>query len=817
MAIQRKPEPFMPSLPPPDAALSPQDDLGAEVEIVDDAQILDDYQPEDDEEYGNLQGVAFDDNLAEHLPDEELTECAADLIADFDADMTARADWEKSYIDGLEYLGISSDERDAPWDGACGIFHPVLTEAVVRFQSQAILEIFPAAGPVRTQIVGKPNQDKSKQAIRIEEELNFILLEKMPEYRWETEQLLFRLPLAGSAFRKVYFDTIEERPTAIMVPAEDFVVPYGASNLKTAERFTHVIRQNANELKKLQKTGFYKDVELEEPEPEFSEINEAEDEISGQKPTLTHDKRHTLLEMHVDYDFGEAEWALPYVITIEKSSQTIISIRRNWLEEDPHQRKRIHFAHYQYMPGLGFYGIGLVHLIGGLAKGSTAILRQLVDSGTLANLLAGFKTRGLRVLGDDGPLQPGEFRDVEVTAGDIASNIYPLPFKEPSPTLYQLLNTLVDEGRRIASIADIDVGDMSSQAPVGTTLAILERSMKVMSAVHARLHAALRDELRLIANIVGTKMPAQYDYDEELQFNRQEDFSARVDILPVSDPNAATLSQRVVQYQSVFQMYQQNPELFDGPVFYRKMLEAMQVRDAEELVPLPDEIQPQDPITENMNLINSRPVKAFIHQDHESHIQVHLAAIMDPSIMEMIGQSPRASVIQGAAEAHIAEHIGFRYRQQIEEEMGVALPPPEEPLPPEVEVRLSRLVADAANRVFYRNKDKAQQEKNQQMLQDPLVQIQLREIKLKEDEFAHRKAIDLIKKSDDAKNRHSKEKIAGMTAGVNLAIAEDDRLAQEAQTAIQISTDFAKDEANKEHETKIAEIQAKAKPKPAAK
>ena len=555
------PEPDYPTLP-------------AEIELPEE-----DISPEE----GALPSGAFADNLAETLfsDDNTLLTMATDLIQLFDADKRSRSDWEQAYVKGLEYLGMKTEERSEPWEGACGVYHPLLTEAVVRFQSQAITEIFPAPGPARTKIMGRQPEEKVQQAQRIEDEMNYILTEKMTEYRNETEQVLFRLPLVGSVLRKVYYDPTSKRPQAIMVPAEDFVINYGSSDLKSGERYTHVMKRTKNELKKMMATGFYRTLEIQEPSPVYSKVDEAHDKISGRTPTMDTDTRHTILEFHTDYDLGEHDYACPYIITIEQTSQKVLGIRRNWREGDESYQKRIHFAHYQYMPGMGFYGTGLVHLIGGLARSATSILRQLVDSGTLANLPAGFKTKGLKVKNDGDPLHPGEFRDVDVASGALKDNIIPLPIKEPSQTLYSLLNTIVDEGRRIASIADLDVGDMNQQAPVGTTLALLERSMKIMSAVHARLHAALKEELKLIAEIVGTQMPPQYDWDPNNEFNRQEDFSdrARIEIIPVSDPNSSTMAQRVVQYQAVYQMAQTNPELYNMPMLHRKGLEALQMKE----------------------------------------------------------------------------------------------------------------------------------------------------------------------------------------------------------------------------------------------
>ena len=773
----------------------PDVSMPTEIELAD-AQDEDSYvydMDEEEEEYGDLASIPFDGNLADVMPDEELTEIASECLEMFDADLLSRQDWEKSYIDGLEYLGMKAEDRNDPWPGACGVFHPLLTEAVVRFQSQAIMEVFPAAGPVRTKIVGKEAQEKTERAARMEEEMNFIITERMPEYRGETEQLLFRLPLSGSCFRKIYPDPMEPRPVALMVPAEDFVISYGATDLKSCERYTHRMRRSENEVNKLIASGFYSDIDLPEPTPEYNDTSEAHDKITGTRPTVQHDTRHTILEMHCDYDFGEDEKiALPYIITIEKSSQQVLSIRRNWLETDQARKKRIHFAHYQYMPGMGFYGTGLVHMIGGLAKSATSVLRQLVDAGTLANLTAGFKTRGLRIKNEDEPLAPGEFRDVDVGSGTIRDAIYALPTKEPSPTLYQLLGTIVDEGRRIASIADLEIGEMSANSPVGTTLALLERSMKIMSAVHARLHAAFKTELQLIAKIVAD-MPPQYEWDEDQEFNRQEDFKkGKVDILPVSDPNSSTMAQRVVQFQAVMQMATGSPDLYNMPLLHRKGLEALQVKDAESLVPMQEEIQPRDPIVENMGFITGIPTKVFQHQDHTSHIQAHISFAMDPQIAEMVGQSPKAAIVQGAIEAHVAEHLAYQYRQQIEKEMGVKLPPPTEPLPPEIENKLAGLVADAANRLLYRHQNEKAVQQAEETAKDPIIQLQMRELQLKEREFQHKQQTDWFALQDKADTADKKIALDTIKAGIQMTVEEKKLNQQMDKEASKTATDLAK-------------------------
>ena len=752
-----------------------------------------DMDEDEGEEYGDLASVPFDANLADVISDSELAEIASECCDMFEADLQSRSDWEKAYIEGLEYLGMKSEDRNDPWPGSCGVTHPILMEAVVRFQSQAIMEVFPTAGPVRTKIVGKEAQEKTERAARIEEEMNYQITEKMPEYRGETEQLLFRLPLAGSCFRKVYPDPLENRPAALMVPAEDFVISYGATDLKSSDRYTHRIRRSTNELNKLIASGFYSDVDIPEPTVEHTDIGDSHDKLTGTRPSAQYDDRHTLLEMHCDYDFGEDEdIALPYIVTIEKSSSKVLSIRRNWLETDQARKKRIHFAHYQYMPGMGFYGTGLVHMIGGLAKSATSVLRQLVDAGTLANLTAGFKTRGLRIKNEDEPLAPGEFRDVDVGSGTIRDAIFALPTKEPSPTLYQLLGTIVDEGRRIASIADLEIGDMSANSPVGTTLALLERSMKIMSAVHARLHAAFKAELQLIAKIVSD-MPPEYDWDEEKQFNRQEDFQkGKVDILPVSDPNSSTMAQRVVQFQAVMQMATGSPDLYNMPLLHRKGLEALQVKDAENLVPMQEEMQPRDPIVENMGFITGIPTKVFQHQDHTSHIQAHTSFAMDPQIAAMVGQSPKAAIVQGALESHIAEHLAYQYRQQIETEMGVKLPPPTEPLPPEIENKLAGLVADAASRLLYRHQNAEAVRKAEETAKDPIIQLQMREIALKEREFAHKQQTDYLNLQDKAKTADAKMALETIKLGIDLTTEEKKLNQQMDKEASKTSVELAK-------------------------
>jgi len=754
-------------------------------------------------------GPDHDSNLAEYLEEGELEGLASELVDDFVADRESRKDWARSYVKGLELLGMKIEERTQPWAGAAGVFHPVLTEAVVRFQAQAMGELFPASGPVRTKIMGKVDLDKQEQAQRVETEMNYLLTEEMTEYRDETEQMLFRLPLAGSSFKKVYYDPIMERPCAMFVPAEDFVVSYGAADLATCPRYTHIMKKTENEIIELQVAGFYLDVDLPSPEADYSDIQEKYDEIDGETAVLEDDDRHTILEVHADLNLPEPfddpdGLARPYVVTIDKSSLTILSIRRNWYEDDTKKRKRPHFVHYRYLPGLGFYGTGLIHLIGGLAKSATSILRQLIDAGTLSNLPAGLKARGLRIKGDDSPLMPGEFRDVDVPGGAIRDSIAFLPYKEPSSVLYQLLGNLVEEGRRIGSVADVQVGNLNPQAPVGTTLALMERSMKVMSGVQARLHAALKNELRILAKIVRDYMPPEYNYEMEGDFNRQQDFDKRVDVIPVSDPNAATMAQRVVQYQAAMQLAQQAPNLYNMGKLHRQMLEVLGIKDADEIVKLPDDIKPSDPVTENMALLKQEPVKAFKYQDHEAHIQVHMAAAQDPKLMEIIGQSPFAGAIQASLAAHVTEHVALQYRKEIEKNLGVGLPDEDKPLPEDVEIEISRLSAEAAGKLLRKDQAEVAQKQAQQQQQDPLTQIQQRELKLKEDEFQHKKQLDIAKLQADIESKasnvevqkdrlESEEKREGARLGVKVATETDNARREDIKQGIELGREIAKD------------------------
>lgn len=684
--------------------------------------------------------VEHDSNLADMLSDSELASLASELIGDFDADLRSRGDWEKAYVKGLDLLGLRIEDRTTPWPGACGVYHPILTEAVIRFQAQTIMEIYPASGPAKTKIMGKVTPEKLKQSDRVEQELNYVITEKMTDYRAETEQLLFKLAMAGSAFRKVYYDPVAERPAAAFVPAEDFVTAYGTTDLKTSPRYTHVMRMYPNEVRQLQLSGFYRDVDLPEPSPDYSEIEKKQDRLTGEIPAVENDDRHKILEMHVDLDLPGFEsddgLLLPYIITMDKSSQTILSIRRNWREDDPMRVKRLHFVPYQYLPGLGFYGTGLIHLIGGIAKSATSILRQLVDAGTLSNLPAGLKARGLRIKGDDSPIQPGEFRDVDVASGSIRESITFLPYKEPSAVLYQLLGNLVDEGRRIGSIAEMNVGESNPEAPVGTTLALIERSMKVMSAVQARVHESLGKELRLIADVIKDFMPDEYEYDVSDEsgqtFSRTDDFGGGVDIIPVSDPNASTMAQKVMQYQAALQLAQQSPELYDLALLHRQMLEVLNIKNADQIIKQQTEPPMMDPVTENMMALQGKPFKVYAEQDHDAHLKVHAAFMQDPQYQQFISQSPNAQAFAAAMQAHMAEHMAYSYRRAIELKIGVSLPEQGQQLPPNVENDIAKLASLGAQKLQQAHVQEAAQAKAQQEAQDPLNVIQRKELEIKE-------------------------------------------------------------------------------------
>jgi hypothetical protein len=736
----------------------------------------------------------FNANLAEELGDKELEMLASELIGEFDDDISARKDWMQTYVDGLELLGMKVEDRTEPWPGACGVYHPLLSEALVKFQAETMMETFPAQGPVKTQIIGKETSEKREAAIRVKDDMNYQLTEKMVEYRPEHERMLWGLGLAGNAFKKVYFDPNLDRQVSLFVPAEDIVVPYGASNIETAERVTHVMRKTPNELRKLQVAGFYCDADLGDPIDTFDEIEKKIAEKMGFR--ASQDDRYKLLEMHVDLDLpgyedkddkGEPTGiALPYVVTIEKSTMTVLAIRRNWNPDDELRQKRNHFVHYPYIPGFGFYAFGLIHLIGAFAKSGTSIIRQLVDAGTLSNLPGGFKTKGLRVKGDDTPIAPAEFRDVDVTSGTIKDNIMTLPYKEPSQVLYSLLGTIVEEGRRFAAAADLKVSDMSAQAPVGTTLAILERTLKVMSAVQARIHYAMRQEFRLLKAIIRDYTPEEYSYEpyDGTPHAKRSDYDL-VDVIPVSDPNAATMSQKVVQYQAVMQLAQTAPQLYDLPYLHRQMLEVLGIKNAAKLVPMEDDFKPRDPVSENMDMINGKPVKAFIYQDHEAHITVHISAAQDPKIAQLIGQSPNAQTIQASLAAHIQEHLAFEYRKQIEEAAGVPYPAPDAEMSEETEVQISRLAAAAAQQVLQKNQAQVSQEQAQQAAQDPIVQMQQQELQIKAQETEIKKQkliIDAAAKKDqidvERERIAAQKEIAGAQIGAK-AGAEQGKLQAE--------------------------------------
>lgn len=732
-------EPIIP-LSPDSAPISvdvPEEALGPTVTPEEDGGVTVDFgdTPIDGEpltEHG--------DNLAEVLEDGELSSLAADLVSDFENDLRTREDWEEAYTKGLDLLGLKIEDRTTPWPGACGVYHPVLTEAVIRFQAQTIMEVFPSSGPVETKIVGRATDDTLKQAQRVKQEMNYVVTEKMRDYRSETEQLLFRLPLAGSAFRKVYFDSIGDCPAAVFVPAEDFVVAYGTTDLAACPRYTHVTRMYPNELRKLQVSGFYRDIDIPEPTPDFSSLQKKYDKVKGETPSVTDDPRHTILEMCVDLDLpgfeSEDGIELPYVVTIEKSSRKVLAIRRNWKEGDPTFKKRQYFVHYQYLPGLGFYGTGLIHLIGGIAKSATSILRQLVDAGTLSNLPGGLKARGLRIKGDDNPIMPGEFRDVDVASGSIRDSITFLPYKEPSSVLYQLLGNLVDEGRRIGSIAEMDVGDANPEAPVGTTLALLERSMKVMNAVQARVHASLSREFQLIADVIKEYMPPQYEYataeEGGQEFSRQDDFNDKVDIIPVSDPNASTMAQKVMQYQAAMQLAQNAPEgMYNQEQLNRQMLIALNIPNVDLIMPPKEQATPTDPITENQNAMSGKALQVFPDQDHDAHIKVHTAFIQDPVYQQFISQNPNGQAVMGAIQSHLAEHFALSYRRQIELKLGVSLPQAGEQLPPDVQNDIAKLAAVAADRLLQQHNQEqaaAKQDPN-----DPLTIMQREELRIKEE------------------------------------------------------------------------------------
>jgi hypothetical protein len=747
----------------------------------------------------------FNENLAENLDDDVLTELAGDLLGEYQSDVDSRKDWVQTYVDGLELLGLKIEERTEPWPGACGVYHPLLSEAIVKFQSETIMETFPAAGPVKTSILGQETREKVEAAQRVKEDMNYQLTEVMVEYRPEHERMLWGLGLSGNAFKKVYFDPNLGRQVSLFVPAEDIVVPYGASSLETSERVTHVMRKTKNELRKLQVMGFYKDVELDDPTDTLDEIEKKIAEQMGFK--ASQDDRYKLLEMHVYLDLPgyedkdekgkETGIALPYVVTIEKGTETVLAIRRNYHADDPNKQKRDHFVHYGYVPGFGFYCFGLIHLIGAFAKSGTSILRQLVDAGVLSNLPGGFKTKGLRVKGDDTPIAPAEFRDVDVASGTIKDNIMTLPYKEPSQVLYTLLGTIVDEGRRFASAADLKVSDMSAQSPVGTTLAILERTLKVMSAVQARVHYAMKQEFKLLKNIIRDYTPEDYEYDpvEGPPRAKRSDYDM-VEVLPVSDPNSATMSQKVVQYQAALQLAQSAPQLYDLPLLHRQMLEVLGIRNASKLVPIEDDLKPTDPVSENMDALNEKPLKAFIYQDHAAHITVHMTMLQDPVTMQILQQNPKAQSISAAFMAHIMEHFAFQYRKNIEDKLGVPYPDPNEEMSEDMEVEISRLAAAGAQKLLQANQAMMAQQQAQQAAQDPIVQMQQQELQLKAAEVQRKAAKDQM----DAQLRMQQQQI------------EQQRIATQTEVeGAKLGAQIAKDKTQKEFDeaTRAVDMQIK--------
>jgi hypothetical protein len=795
------------------------DEPGLEIEIVDpesvtigvDGAVIEmmEYQPRAEQ---------FDANLAEFMSENDLQSLASELIGHCEQDLSSRKDWLDTYIKGLKILGIRYEERTEPWPGACGVFHPLLMESAVKFQSETIMETFPAAGPVKTKIVGKETPEKKDAAIRVADDMNYQLTEVMKEYRPEHERLLLSLALSGNAFKKMYFDPSLNRQTAVFIPAEDIIVPYGAPNLESSERVTHRMRKTKNELRKLQYAGFYRDIDLGDPVRTMDEVEKQKAEDQGFSASM--DDRFQLLEMHVnldlagypdtDEDNNETGIALPYVVTIEKGTGTVLAIRRNWREDDKLKEKRQHFVHYGYIPGFGFYYFGLIHLIGGHSKAATSLLRQLVDAGTLSNLPGGLKSRGLRIKGDDTPIAPGEFRDVDVPSGAIRDNILPLPYKEPSQTLSLLMDRIVEEGRRFAAVSDLKVSDMSSQAPVGTTLAILERVLKVMSAVQARIYYTMKQEFKLLAGIIRDNTPDEYSYEPEVgnRKAKKADYDD-VDVIPVSDPNAATMSQKIVQYQAVLQLSQTAPQIYDMPYLHRQMIETLGVKNAQKIIPVEDDMKPVDPVTENMNILTGKPVKAFLYQDHEAHIRVHMSAMQDPKIMQMVGQNPQAQQLMGAAQAHLMEHIAFEYRKQIEKQLGSTLPPPpdkdndESYLPEAVEIQISQLAAQAAAQLLQKDMAEAQAQQVAQQQQDPIIQMQQQELQLRAQELqlkAQQMQVDAQIRMEEQKRKIQKDAVDAAARVDELELRQAEASARQQLEAAKMGVDIQKDKAKQQAE-----------------
>ena len=783
-----------------------------EIEIIDpEAVHIDLGDVEIDIEKGEPSIDDFDCNLADYLSEGALSSMVSELSSDIENDKNSRKEWEKAYVTGLKLLGLQIEERTEPWDGASGVFHPMITEAVVRFQSETITETFPAAGPVRTKIMGKETPEKKEAAVRVQEDMNFQLTEVMQEFRPEHERMLWSLPATGSAFKKVYFDPSIGRQTSIFIPAEDMLLPYGTSDIQSCYRVTHIMRKTENEILELQQSGFYRDVDIGSPDKAIDEINKAKDKETGFADL--NDERFTLGESHVklvikgdplcdvDEDGEPTGIALPYVVTFIRGTNTVLAVRRNWEEDDTLHLKRQHFVHYQYIPGFGAYGFGLFHLIGGFANSATSIMRQLIDAGTLSNLPGGLKSRGLRIKGDDTPIAPGEFRDVDIGSGALRDNILPLPYKEPSMVLAGLLNTIVEEGRRFAATADMKISDMGANAPVGSTLALLERQLKVMTAVQARVHFALKQELQLLAVIIRDYTDDEYTYepDGEKGARAKKSDYRHVDILPVSDPNAATLSQRVVQYQAVIQLAQSAPDIYDLPKLHRGMLEVLGIKNADKLVPMEEDLKPVDPVSENQNVLKGKPVKAFQYQDHQSHIQVHMSAMQDPIIMQLVGQNPKAPMIQAAMMAHIAEHVGFGYRQKIEQQLGMPLPPEGEQLPPQIEIALSGMMAQAAQQLLQQNQAQAAQQQAQQQQQDPVVQMQQQELQIKQGELELKKKkleIDAAAQADELELKKAalegKMELDGFKAGQQAQQAEKRLQSDQEREGVRMGIDIAK-------------------------
>lgn len=737
----------------------------------------------------DAEGPDFYTNLAEEIEEPSLQSLGDELLQNIKDDLDSRKDWEKTYKEGLVLLGLKYEERTEPWDGACGVFHPMITEAVVRFQSETIMETFPAQGPVKTKILGKDTREKEEAAQRVKDDMNYELTERMPEFRMEHERMLWNLPATGSAFKKVYYDPSLQRQTSVFVPAEDIIVAYGTVGLESAERVTHRMYKTSNDIRKLQVAGFYRDIELGDPPKLKNDLQEKKDKESGMSPI--NDDRYILYEVHVNLDLPGYEdmeddeptgIAIPYVVTVVEGTGDILSIRRNYYEDDETKSKRDHFVHYTYIPGFGFYGFGLFHLIGGFAKSATSIMRQLVDAGTLSNLPGGLKSRGLRIKGDDTPIAPGEFRDVDIGSGALRDNILPLPYKEPSATLYQLMNTIVEEGRRFAATADMKISDMSAQAPVGTTLALLERMLKVMSAVQARVHYAFKQELQLLAAIIRDYTDDDYDYDplSGERHAKRADYDM-VEIIPVSDPNAATMSQRVVQYQAVLQLSQMAPQIYDMPALHRQMLEVLGIRNAAKLVPTEDDQTPKDPITENMNALKLKPLKAFMYQDHTAHIQTHMNMMNDPAVAALIGQNPQASLIIGALQAHIAEHLGYQYRRQVQDAIGTPLPGPEEKIPEAMEVQISKMVAEGSQIVLAQSLQAKAQQQALQNAQDPIMMAEMQKLQIQQAEV-QRKAqkdqadtqIKMLQLQLDELKAQQQTEIEGARLGIDIQRSEEE-------------------------------------------